>query len=250
MNDWIWLLVSLSLVLYWFSLIPFPLYCGNILSIISVDNGNFGFILLILILIPLIDWIAGFESKSINFSFLWLFLFVMIFLSILLMSLLLFFICYESLIVLLFFILFLFLPSYDRIRTAFFFFLFSIFGSISFVLSLLIFILSEWLLSSLLILIAFLIKIPSFPFFYWLPEVHCEVNSSVSCFLAGLLLKLGLFGILRLILSSFFLGLWLFSSFVLCQTLIGVLIVSFSCFRFFDSLLMFNRKVIIEGLRY
>jgi len=46
------------------------------------------------------------------------------------------------------------------------------------------------------------IKIPSFPFFYWLPEVHCEGNSSISLLLAGLLLKLGIFGILRFILSS------------------------------------------------
>ena len=165
------MLISLSLFLYWLSLIPFPLYCGSILSIISLDNGNFGFVLLILILIPLIDWIAGFESKSMNFSSLWLYLFVMIFLSFPLTSLLLFFICYESLIILLFFILFLFLPSYYRIRSAFFFFLFSIFGSISFVVALLLFILSEWLLSSLLILFPFFIKIPSFPFFYWLPSL-------------------------------------------------------------------------------
>jgi len=151
----------------------------------------------------------------------------------LLISLLLFFICYECLILLLFFILFLFIPSYYRIRTAFFFFLFSILGSISFILSLLIFILSEWLISCLLIILIFFIKIPCFPFFYWLPEVHCEVNSSISLWLAGLLLKLGLFGILRFILCSFFLGCRFFCSFVLSISLIGVLIVACSCFFFF-----------------
>ena len=56
-----------------------------------------------------------------------------------------------------------------------------------------------------ILLIPFFIKIPSFPFFYWLPEVHCEVNTSTSLFLAGLLLKLGVFGILRFIFSSLFL---------------------------------------------
>ena len=115
----------------------------------------------------LIDWIAGFESKTMNISFLLFYLFFVLILCFLLISLLLFFICYECLILLLFFILFLFIPTYYRIRTAFFFFLFSIFGSISFILSLLIFILSEWLISSLLIVFIFFIKIPCFPFFYW-----------------------------------------------------------------------------------
>ena len=169
-----------------------------------------------------------------NISFLLWYLFFVLILCFLLISLLLFFICYECLILLLFFILFLFIPTYYRIRTAFFFFLFSIFGSISFILSLLIFILSEWLISSLLIVFIFFIKIPCFPFFYWLPEVHCEVDSSISLWLAGLLLKLGLFGILRFILCSFFLGCRFLCSFVLSISLIGVLIVSCSCFRFFD----------------
>ena len=40
---------------------------------------------------------------------------------------------------------------------------------------------------SLFIILPFLIKIPTFPFYYWLPEVHCEANTSISLFLAGLL---------------------------------------------------------------
>ena len=50
------------------------MYCGSILTIISVDNGNIGFILLSIILFPFIDWIAGFESKTMNISFPFLFL--------------------------------------------------------------------------------------------------------------------------------------------------------------------------------
>ena len=116
-----------SSFIYWSSLIPYPLYCGSILTIISVDNGNIGFILLSIILFPFIDWIAGFESKTMNISFLLFYLFFGLILCFLLISLLLFFICYECLILLLFFILFLFIPTYYRIRTAFFFFLFSIY---------------------------------------------------------------------------------------------------------------------------
>ena len=221
--------------IYFFSFIPFPFYCGlNYSSWFIVDNGNIGFLLLILLLFPLIYWIAGIESKTMNFSLQFIVLFMVLFMIFLLLSLLIFFIVYESFIIQLFFILFLFMPSFYRIRTAFIFFFFSLFGSISFILSLLIFILSSWWISSLLILIPFCIKIPSFPFFYWLPEVHCEANSSISLLLAGLLVKLGIFGILRFILSSFFLPLRFLSSFVLSLSLIGIILSSFSVYRSFD----------------
>ena len=80
-------LLFFLLYLYWLSLIPYPLYCGSILTIISVDNGNIGFLLLSIILFPLIDWIAGFESKTMNFSFLLFYLFFGLILCFLLISL-------------------------------------------------------------------------------------------------------------------------------------------------------------------
>ena len=149
------------------------------ISILWINFINFSSFSFVFQLKWSFNWIAGFESKTMNFSFLFILLFFGLFLCFLLNSLLLFFICYETLIVLLFFILFLYIPSYYRIRTALFFFVFSIFGSISFIVCLLIFISSCWLISSLLIIVPFFIKIPSFPFFYWLPEVHCEVDSSI-----------------------------------------------------------------------
>ena len=227
-------IITVSLI-YFFSLIPFPFYCGSSFYwIFGFDNGNIGFLWLILVLFPLIYWIAGIESNTMNFSLLIVILFLLLFLCFLLISLLLFFVVYECFIILLFFILFLFLPSFYRIRTAYIFFLFTIFGSISFILSLLIFILSYWWISSLLILIPFCIKIPSFPFFYWLPEVHCEANSSISLLLAGLLLKLGIFGILRFILSSIYITLRFLSLFVLSLSLIGIILASCSSYRYFD----------------
>ncbi|MEM1366856.1 MAG: NADH-quinone oxidoreductase subunit M [Cyanobacteria bacterium P01_H01_bin.15] len=47
------------------------------------------------------------------------------------------------------------------------------------------------------LLIGFLIKIPIFPFHTWLPDAHVEASTPISILLAGVLLKLGTYGLLR-----------------------------------------------------
>ncbi|MBN9326600.1 MAG: flagellar type III secretion system pore protein FliP [Cellulomonas sp.] len=49
-----------------------------------------------------------------------------------------------------------------------------------------------------LFLIGFLVKLPSFPFHTWLPDAHVQAPTPISMILAGVLLKVGGYGLVRL----------------------------------------------------
>ena len=61
--------------------------------------------------------------------------------------------------------------------------------------------LQMWLFAAFAL--AFAIKVPMFPFHTWLPDAHVEAPTAGSVILAGVLLKMGTYGFLRLALPLF-----------------------------------------------
>ncbi|MEO1653833.1 MAG: NADH-quinone oxidoreductase subunit M [Bacteroidota bacterium] len=59
----------------------------------------------------------------------------------------------------------------------------------------------QWVFLALLL--GFLIKLPSVPFHTWLPDAHVEASTPISVVLAGVLLKVGAYGIIRLAYGIF-----------------------------------------------
>lgn len=80
------------------------------------------------------------------------------------------------------------------------------------------------------LVIAFLIKLPVYLGHLWLPKAHVEAPVAGSMILAGVLLKLGGYGLLR-ILPLIQEPLKSFSSFIISLRLIGGIIASFICIR-------------------
>ena len=71
--------------------------------------------------------------------------------------------------------------------------------------------------------VAFAIKVPLFPFHTWLPDAHTEAPTAGSVILAGVLLKMGTYGVLRLAIPLFPNMAEYFAPLIIALGLIGII---------------------------
>jgi NADH-quinone oxidoreductase subunit M len=136
------------------------------------------------------------------------------------LDLIAFFIFFESILIPMFFLIGIWGSRERKIRASFFFFLYTLLGSIFLFFSMLILYydigttnfnvlskckihLEKELILWFFFYLAFSIKIPTIPLHIWLPEAHVEAPTAGSVILAGLLLKLGGYGFIRVLLTLF-----------------------------------------------
>jgi NADH-quinone oxidoreductase subunit M len=74
-----------------------------------------------------------------------------------------------------------------------------------------------------LLFIGFAVKLPMFPLHTWLPDAHTDAPTAVSVMLAGVLIKMGGYGMLRLCVSMFPAQAQQYAQLVIILALIGII---------------------------
>ena len=229
---------------------------GNIINIeynLGIDSLSIIFIFLTLFLIPIcliISW------KSIYYNTKYFFLLFLI-LEILLINvfcavdLMLFYIAFESILIPMYFLIGYWGSRERRMHAAFQFFLYTLGGSLLMLAALIfcqlnfgstnlhfltniVFSPYRELVIWLCFFIAFAVKIPMMPVHIWLPEAHVESATGGSVALAGILLKLGTYGILRFLIPLLPFGSVFFTPLVYLISFFGVFYASLTTLRQID----------------
>ena len=221
--------------------------------ILGLDGISLFFILLTTFLIP-ICILAGWKNITFNIKgFLLLFLFLEVFLLLIfsVLDLVLFYIFFESVLIPMFLIIGIWGSRERRIKASYFFFIYTLLGSLVMLLGILLIlfetgttnfltlVLHEFsserqLLLWIMFFISFAVKLPIVPFHIWLPEAHVEAPTVGSVILAGVLLKLGVYGLVRFSFVLFPYANIYFTPFVYMISIISILYSSLTTIRQID----------------
>ena len=203
-------------------ILPFNFYINKFIISFGIDGISLFFILLSTFTIPLC-LLTSYKNGLIYVKDYCLYLLVLeifLILSFTAIDLIAFFFFFESILIPMFFIIGIWGSRERRVKASFFFFLYTLFGSIFLFFSILIlyyeagttnfnilskftFVFNKEIILWFFCYLAFSVKIPTIPFHIWLPEAHVEAPTSGSVILAGLLLKLGGYAIIRVLLIIF-----------------------------------------------
>ena len=164
------------------------------------------------------------------------------------LDLLLFYVLFESVLIPMFLIIGVWGSRERKIRAAYFFFLYTLLGSVLMLLALLYLLnqvgttdyqtlltikltLTEQKFLWLAFFASFATKVPMLPVHIWLPEAHVEAPTAGSVILAGVLLKLGTYGIIRFSLPLFPDASFYFTPLVYSLAALAIVYTSFTAIR-------------------
>lgn len=228
---------------------------SNLAITFGVDGISLFFILLTAFLIPICLLSSWSSVKTKNHLFtdrhyfaLFLLIESMIFIVFTSLDLIVFYTFFEAVLMPMFFIIGVWGSRERKIRASYLFFMYTLFGSL-FMLLAIVFIYIECGSTHYLILLetsfsperqkilwlafffSFAVKVPMLPVHLWLPEAHVEAPTAGSVLLAGVLLKLGTYGIIRYSLPLFPLASFYFRPFVFTLASLAVVYSSITAIR-------------------
>lgn len=222
----------------------------NINLTVGIDGISLFFVILTTLLIFLCllsSWYSiNFNLKEYLISFLIMEFFLIGVFCVL--DLLLFYVFFESVLIPMYLIIGIWGSRERKIRAAYFFFLYTLLGSVLMLLGILYLHYQigttdyEILLSVLLtekeqkllwisFFASFATKVPMVPMHIWLPEAHVEAPTAGSVILAGVLLKLGTYGLIRFSFPLFPEASFYFTPLVFSMAVVGVIYTSFTAIR-------------------
>ena len=223
-----------------FSLIDKP----EIFYLVGLDGLSFSLILLTVLLIPfcLSLSINSIKSKVKEFVICFLFIETCIIGSFVALDLFAFYFFFEASLVPMFFIIGIF-GGENRVYATYKFFLYTLAGSVFFLVAIIalalyfntanIEILAQVLPQKLplsfqklffvMFLASFATKIPMFPVHTWLPDAHVQAPTAGSILLAGVLIKMGAYALIRFALPFFPQAAKYFANYILILSIIAII---------------------------
>jgi proton-translocating NADH-quinone oxidoreductase chain M len=167
------------------------------------------------------------------------------------LDILLFYIFFESILMPMFFVIGIWGSRTRKIKAAYQFFLYTLIGSVLMLLAIFLiyfeagttdlqllltinFSDKKQIVLFLAFFASFAVKVPMVPFHIWLPEAHVEAPTAGSVILAGVLLKMGTYGLLRFSLCLFPSASIFFTPIVYLMSIIAVVYTSITTLRQID----------------